>query len=47
MNLERDYYLEYSNKFQEFSFINGTLLIKAKDRWGNSIEIDITNANES
>lgn len=40
---ERDYYLEYSNKFQEFSFINGTLLIKARDRWGNSIEIDITN----
>ena len=40
---ERDYYLEYSNKFQEFSFINGTLLIKARDRWGNPIEIDITN----
>ena len=40
---ERDYYLEYSNKFQEFSFISGTLLIKARDRWGNSIEIDITN----
>lgn len=28
---ERDYYLEYSNKFQEFSFISGTLLIKARD----------------
>ena len=48
---ERDYYFAYvylkflkiSNKFQEFSFISGTLLIKARDRWGNSIEIDITN----
>ena len=44
---ERDYYLEYSNKYQEFSFINGTLLIKARDRWDNSIEIDITNESWS
>lgn len=39
---ERDYYVEYTNEFQAFSFINGTLLIKGEDRWGNSIEIDIT-----
>ena len=39
---ERDYYSEYTNEYQIFNFISGTLLIKAKDRWGNSIEIDIT-----
>lgn len=40
---ERDYYMEYTNEYQKFDFINGSLLIKAEDRWGNSIEIDITN----
>ena len=39
---ERDYYVEYTNKYQKFIFINGTLLIKGEDRWGNPIEIDIT-----
>lgn len=38
---ERNYYLEYSNRFQEFSFRNGTLSIRTQDRRGNSIEIDI------
>lgn len=36
---ERDYYLEYSNKFQEFSFISGTLLsipIEISILFGNS-----------
>lgn len=35
---ERDYY----GKYQIFTFINGTLLIKGVDIWGNPIEIDIT-----
>lgn len=39
---ERDYYLRYTNEYQKFVFINGTLLIKCEDRWGDSIEIDIT-----
>ena len=40
---DRDYYTKYTNQYQRFSFINGTLLIKGEDRWGNPIEIDITN----
>lgn len=39
---ERDYYEKYTNEYQRFTFINGTLLIKGEDRWGNPIEIDIT-----
>lgn len=41
---ERDYYGKYTNEYQIFTFINGTLLIKGVDRWGNPIEIDITSA---
>ena len=40
---DRDYYTKYTNDYQKFTFINGTLLIKGEDRWGNPIEIDITN----
>ncbi len=39
---DRDYYGKYTNEYQKFTFINGTLLIKGEDRWGNPIEIDIT-----
>ncbi len=39
---ERDYYGKYTNEYQKFTFINGTLLIKGEDIWGNPIEIDIT-----
>lgn len=39
---DRDYYGKYTNEFQTFTFINGILLIKGEDRWGNPIEIDIT-----
>ena len=39
---ERDYYGKYTNEYQIFTFINGTLLIKGVDIWGNPIEIDIT-----
>ena len=39
---ERDYYEKYTNEYHVFTFINGTLLIKGVDRWGNPIEIDIT-----
>lgn len=39
---DRDYYGKYTNEYQEFTFINGTLLIKGEDKWGNHIEIDIT-----
>lgn len=39
---ERDYYARYTNEYQKFAFINGTLLIRGEDRWGNPIEIDIT-----
>ncbi|MBR1986629.1 MAG: hypothetical protein IKA24_07105 [Mogibacterium sp.] len=39
---ERDYYSQYSNEYQEFSFVNGTLRIKGDDRWGNPVEINIT-----
>lgn len=42
MQFERDYYTRYTNEYQKFTFINGTLLIKGEDRWGNTIEIDIT-----
>lgn len=42
VQFERDYYSKYTNEYQKFVFINGTLLIKGEDRWGNSIEIDIT-----
>jgi len=38
----QDYYGNYTNEYQKFVFINDTLLIKGKDRWGNPIEIDIT-----
>ena len=40
---ERDYYSKYTNEYQKFSFINGTLFIKGEDKWGNPIEIEITN----
>lgn len=39
---ERDFYIRYTNEYQKFNFIRGTLLIQAEDRWGNAIEIDIT-----
>lgn len=39
---DRNYYGKYTNEYQKFTFINGTLLIKGEDRWGNPIEIDIT-----
>lgn len=39
---DRDYYGKYTNEYQKFTFINGTLLINGEDRWGNPIEIDIT-----
>lgn len=39
---EDDYYIRYTNVYQVFSYINGTLIIKAEDRWGNSVEIDVT-----
>lgn len=38
---DRDYYGKYTNEYQRFTFINGALLIKGEDRWGNPIEIDI------
>lgn len=34
---------EYTNETSHFDFINGTLLIKSKDIWGNNIEVDISN----
>jgi len=40
--LEHDFYVRYTNEYQKFKFINGTLVIKAVDRDGNNIEIDIT-----
>lgn len=40
---DRYYYTQYTNEYQKFAFIDGTLLIKGVDRWGNPIEIDITN----
>ncbi|MGV8979912.1 hypothetical protein [Clostridium sp.] len=43
MQFDRDYYNKYTNKYQKFDFINGTLLIKGEDKFGNPIEIDITN----
>lgn len=42
VQFEQDYYAQYTNEYQEFVFIGGTLLIKGEDRWGNPIEIDIT-----
>ena len=39
---DQDYYIKYTNEYQKFAFINGALLIKGEDRWGNPIEIDIT-----
>lgn len=38
---ERNYYLRYTNEYQIFSFLNGTLSIQCEDRWGNFIEINI------
>lgn len=43
---DRDYYNKYTNEYQKFKFIHGALLIKGVDRWGNPIEIDITNVWE-
>ena len=37
-----DAQFKYTNEYQIFTLINGTLLIKGVDRWGNPIEIDIT-----
>lgn len=42
VQFDRDYYTKYTNEYQKFIFINGTLLIEGEDRWGNPIEIDIT-----
>ena len=42
IGFDGDYYSEYSNEYQEFAFVNGTLRIKGKDRWGNPIELNIT-----
>lgn len=42
VQFERDYYVKYTNNYQKFAFIHGTLLIKGEDRWGNPIEIAIT-----
>ena len=42
MIFELDYYGKYTNEYQIFTLINGTLLIKGVDRWENPIEIDIT-----
>ena len=39
---ERDFFIQYTNEYQRFEFIRGTLLIQAKDRWGNDIQINIT-----
>lgn len=39
---ERDFYPRYTNKYQKFKFICGTLVIQAEDKCGNDIEIDIT-----
>ena len=39
---DRDYYTKYTNGYQKFTFINGTLLIKGEDRREKPIEIDIT-----
>ena len=39
---DRDFYSKYTNEYQTFKIIRGTLLIQAEDRWGNAIEIDIT-----
>lgn len=39
---ERDHYGRYTNEYQVFTFMNGALLIKGVDIWGNPIEIDIT-----
>ena len=41
-NYDSDFYNKYTNEYQEFYFIHGTLIIKAKDRWGNDIELDIS-----
>jgi len=40
--LERDFHPRYTNEYQRFKFIRGTLLIQAEDIWGKGIEIDIT-----
>ncbi len=42
VKFDRDYYTQYTNEYQKFTFTNGTLLIKGVDKWGNPIEIDIT-----
>ncbi|HBG4551233.1 TPA: hypothetical protein KQE37_002657 [Clostridioides difficile] len=38
----RDLKPRYTNKDSVFQFLNGTLIIKSKDIWGNPIEIDIS-----
>lgn len=38
----RDFMPEYTNETNHLDFINGTLLIKSKDRWGNDIKIEIS-----
>lgn len=42
VEFERDFYAKYTNEYQKFECINRTLFIKAKDRWGNNIEINIS-----
>lgn len=39
---ERDFYDKYTNEYQRFRLIRGTLVIQANDIWGNGIEINIT-----
>lgn len=39
---ERNFYSDYSSKHCKFTFISGTLIIQATDRWNNAINIDIT-----
>ncbi len=39
----RDFMSEYKNESNHFTSINGTLLIKSTDIWGNDIEVNISN----
>lgn len=39
---ERDFFGKYTNEYQRFELAGKTLLIQAKDRWGNDIQVNIT-----
>lgn len=39
--LDKKYYSQYRNDYQEFEFDNEVLVVYAKDRTGNDIEISI------